>query len=108
MIGFGLSQNATMVEAIKLFGDDAQLNMVVEELAELILAVQKLRRYGNDKEVECVIDEMADVHVMLRQLEIILEQARHVEVEKLIQNRVDFKLEKTVRKIKETKDAVKK
>lgn len=62
-------------EALKQWGMDAQLNMVIEELGELIVAVQHSRRLlkwekvAENKEVE---EEIADVELMLSQLKYIL------------------------------------
>ena len=53
-------------EAQKLFGENFQLDMVIEECSELIEAVQHYRR-GLATENK-VIKEMADVQVMLYQL----------------------------------------
>lgn len=55
--------------AIGLYGRQAQIDVAVEECAELINAIQKHRRGRvGDKEV---IDEIADVRIMTEQLAII-------------------------------------
>ena len=63
-------------EAIKEYGNQSQLDVVVEELSELIQAIQKLKRNSvngkikrDSKEVKNVISEMADVTIMLFQLQ---------------------------------------
>lgn len=63
-------------DAIREYGNQSQLDMVVEELAELIQAIQKLKRNSingkikrDSKEVKNVISEMADVTIMLFQLQ---------------------------------------
>jgi NTP pyrophosphatase (non-canonical NTP hydrolase) len=55
--------------AIVLYGRQAQMDVAIEECAELINAIQKHRRGRvGDKEV---IDEIADVRIMTEQLAII-------------------------------------
>lgn len=53
-------------EALEKYGEDAQLEMVVEECAELIKAIQKHKRTGN---IEELCEEAADVRIMLNQLD---------------------------------------
>ena len=55
-------------EALSLWGKDAQIDMIVEECAELILAIQKFRRSGD---ASGVIEELADVQIMLEQANLI-------------------------------------
>lgn len=65
-----------LAEAIARWGEDTQLDMVIEECAELIKAIQKYRRdafktgitLAHSEEVEPLIDEIADVYVMLMQM----------------------------------------
>ena len=52
--------------ALDLWGFDAQVGMVIEECAELILALRKASRDIARK--EDVIDEIADVRIMVEQL----------------------------------------
>ena len=61
-------------EALDKWGEDAQLNMVVEELGELIVAIQHARRLKWEKvaSIEDVTDEVADVEIMLEQLKYML------------------------------------
>jgi NTP pyrophosphatase (non-canonical NTP hydrolase) len=58
-------------ETLSLWGINAQLGMVKEECAELIVAVNKYER--GIMMPEYVVDEIADVYVMLEQLISILE-----------------------------------
>ena len=50
--------NETLLKAIKTFGIDAQLDMVVEEMSELTKEICKKKR-GKDNRVE-IIEEIAD------------------------------------------------
>lgn len=66
-------------EALNQWGEKAQLDMVVEELIELALAVQHYKR-GRKKARESVVEEMADVMLMLDQLrEILLVKGTEIE-----------------------------
>jgi|SRR5690554_854975 len=72
-------------EAMKRFGKPSQIEMLIEELAELTLALQKFKRNPTQEKVREVCDEMADVEIMLDQNKLIFS-------EKEIQDRKMFKL----------------
>ncbi len=58
-------------EAVSRWGMDAQVNMAIEEMAELISALQHYRReesWGHHATVEDIADEIADVEIMMEQL----------------------------------------
>ena len=57
-------------KAIEVWGIHAQLDMVQEECAELIVAVGHLKR--DRKLPEFVADEVADVEIMCGQMRVIL------------------------------------
>ena len=57
-------------KAIDTWGVDSQVNMVIEECAELINAIVKFRRGRN--EIKDVVTEIADVQIMCAQLELIV------------------------------------
>lgn len=58
-------------EIVKHYGN-AQLDVVVEECAELIQAITKCKRYGcTGKQRENLIEEMADVLVIIDELALI-------------------------------------
>ena len=60
-----------MKEAVKEWGEESQLDMVIEECAELIDAIQKRRR-GRKGNAE-VIEEGVDVELCLEQLKLIMD-----------------------------------
>lgn len=61
-------------KAVEYWGIEAQLDMVVEECAELIQAVQKIKRHGiNPETLSNVITEIADMRIMLEQMRVILD-----------------------------------
>ena len=74
-------------EALVTFGYDKQLDMVIEESAELIVSINKLKRNGYLREKASVLTEVADVYVMLEQLKIITDISQ-VELE----NEIRFKV----------------
>lgn len=55
--------------AVSRFGDDHQLNKVIEELGELIQAISKYRNKENNR--DNLIEEIVDVEIMLDQLKYI-------------------------------------
>lgn len=61
--------------AIRVYGEK-QLDMLVEECAELIQAIQKRKRGFNN--VDNVAEEIADVEIMLEQCKILLGNERLV------------------------------
>lgn len=72
---------AILEKAIKTYGAESQVNMAIEECAELINALEKYRR-GRIGGLE-VITEIADVQIMCAQLEMIFGSA---------ENERDFKI----------------
>jgi hypothetical protein len=60
-------------DALSLWGEDDELDMMIEEMAELTKAIIKLRRgRGNGKYLELrikVSEEIADVKIMIGQME---------------------------------------
>ena len=84
-------------DAIKAFGIEAQLEMVIEECLELALAIQKLKRIrGGTKEEKrkAVIDEIADVTIMVR-------QATFIFGTDAVNDRIIFKMKRLEERIKE-------
>lgn len=84
-------------KAIQTWGVEAQLDMVIEECSELIVAIQHLKR--DRATLDNVAEEMADVHIMLSQFRTIngVSNAIHVhEMKKL--ERLSERLEKYLAK----------
>jgi hypothetical protein len=63
--------NEIYAKAVMKFGVKAQLNVALEELAELQKEICKFFR-GRDNRAE-IIEEMADVYIMMEQMRIIFE-----------------------------------
>ena len=53
--------------AINVYGAEAQINQGIEEMAELIQAVNKFRRKPGKETMQGVVEEIADVEIMLDQ-----------------------------------------
>lgn len=89
-------RRALLDRAITTYGAPAQMDMAVEEMAELTKALCKIKRAQAGCEVTAaignVIEEMADVQIMLDQLRIIFHRStEEVEEAKLerLKNRLD-------------------
>jgi len=54
--------------ALKKWGQQAQVNMCIEECAELIKAFQKFKRKQSISNITNVYEEIADVQIMLDQM----------------------------------------
>jgi NTP pyrophosphatase (non-canonical NTP hydrolase) len=52
-------------EAVKKWGREAQMNMLIEECGELIVAIQKFKR---GRGAINLLEECADVQIMLNQI----------------------------------------
>lgn len=79
---------AIMEGAIELYGVVAQVDVAIEEMAELTKALLKLRRAKSDTArdvaVAAIREEMADVSIMLSQLELIYGDVSDIEEAKLV------------------------
>jgi len=67
-----MNQEKLYREAIKKWGVIAQTNMLIEECAELIVALAKSTRFHNGSTIPEIIEEMVDVEIMLEQFKIIV------------------------------------
>lgn len=83
------------------YGLDAQLNIAVEELAELIQAIAKFRRINKRDQLNVIAkrgtisEEIADVKVMLAQIEYLLE------IEGIVKKVQEYKIERQLKRMKE-------
>lgn len=72
--------NEILNKAIEVYGEDSQLNVAIEEMAELQKEICKRKRgIGSNLNLA---EEIADVEIMLSQLKIITGNAKMVEVYK--------------------------
>lgn len=67
-------REAVYHEAINRYGENAQLDMLVEECAELIQAINKFKRNGSQHIGQVwhvnLIEELVDVEIMIEQMKI--------------------------------------
>ena len=86
------------------YGLQHRLNKSVEELIELVQAIQeyslKLGMRDDEISTEHVAEEIADVKIMIAQLEYLLE------LEEEVKDRVEFKLNRQMDRIKLEKERV--
>ena len=92
----GFIDDIILDKAIKTWGIEAQLEMVIEECMELALALQKLKRKRGDsnQKIVNVIDEIADVKIIIRQAEKIFGSEP-------VNKRVDFKMNRLTERLSE-------
>lgn len=87
-------------EAIELWGEEAQMLMAIEEMAELTDKLTKYMR-GRNVKIESLAEEVADVRIMMEQLEVILGR-RDWRGNTLCQFIYDKKLERLKERIQES------
>ena len=80
-----MERDKIYVEAITKWGWQSQVNMLVEEIGELLSALNKYERGRVD--LSDVTTEVADVRIMIEQLEIILDI--HDDVESEIKRKIE-------------------
>ncbi len=66
--------------ALQIWGAELQMNMLIEECAELIQSINKYRRKGSEN----ILEEIADVEIMLEQARMILgdENSKIIDIHK--------------------------
>jgi len=80
-------------KAYRTWGIGAQMDMVIEEAAELIQAIRKSDRNGILREQENLVEEMVDVEIMIEQMKVILNDLLH-SYPPLYKNKREHKLER--------------
>ena len=83
----------TMIKAINMYGQDMQLNIAIEEMAELTKEICKYKR-GAENTLN-IAEEMADCYIMLKQIEIII-GLDHKDIEDIMAMKID-RLEERMR-----------
>lgn len=64
-------ENEILRQAIAAYGKNEQSRVAMEELAELIRAINKYHRAKTDEHRQNLIEEMADVYIMLYHISIV-------------------------------------
>lgn len=91
-------------QIIDTWGADIQIEIIIEECAELIQALQKLKRNHKTEEERKqaffnVADEIADVKIMMAQADLIFDKD-------LINERVNFKMDRVTKKLKKIENKI--
>lgn len=73
---------------IKKWGVEFQIDMMIEECAELIQALQKYKRGTSFKTISNMYEELADVEIMSEQMRIVFSSTT-----------IDFEKERKIRKL---------
>jgi len=61
-------------KAIEVFGEDSQLEKLLEELGELTQAVQKYKQTKNEETLEHLREEIADAYNMIVQVTLMFDE----------------------------------
>jgi NTP pyrophosphatase (non-canonical NTP hydrolase) len=89
-VSFSQKQEDAMASALENWGLSAQVDQVVEECAELVIALHKhVKRSPKPGTLDNVIDELADVEIMVAQMRV----AFGID-DKAFQDRIERKFEK--------------
>lgn len=67
-----IERNELLKQAIQKWGNNSQMDMVIEERAELIKAINKFRRSPTSENLKELCGEVADVEIMCEQARIML------------------------------------
>ena len=87
-------------EALDVWGEDSQIEQLIEECSELILALQKLKRHRRFNQgqrvdrINDVLEEIADVKIMIRQIELIFPPEEVAKYESIKLDRLRKRLDK--------------
>jgi NTP pyrophosphatase (non-canonical NTP hydrolase) len=88
-------QIGLLQQAVVTWGRTAQVAMMKEECLELALELQRMERQREDRHK--IVDEIADVIIMMEQAKIIFGEA-------LIQSRIDFKMERLRQRLEKAEE----
>jgi NTP pyrophosphatase (non-canonical NTP hydrolase) len=89
------AQRDLYLKAIEVWGIDAQVNMAIEEMGELLQAFMKLKRSSSDsKTLLNVQDEIADVLITIEQAAIIFGEQQVDERKRIKLDRLGERLDK--------------
>ncbi len=81
-------------QAIEKFGIEKQIDMLIEEMAELTQALLKYRRKQNQVTLENIWEEFVDVTIVMRQIELTLNP---MEIDSMMSCKLD-KLQRLIEK----------
>lgn len=99
-----------ITEIADYFGYEQQKNMLIEEQAELIQALNKFDRKGTEESFNNIIEEMADVELMIDQVRYLLdiskEAVEEIKAEKVKRTLLTIELIKYNRRKKDNESNV--
>jgi len=90
--------------ALDAFGEQAQLDILIEEMSELTKAIIKCRRRGEDILDPTIITEMVDVHICLEQLAVMFKRRSEEMFSKMYNHERTSKLKRLEERIDVTND----
>ncbi len=67
-----MSKEELFEKAVELWGEDAQIGMLIEEIGEVLVALNKRSRNLNDCSEHELVEELTDLKIMIEQMKIIL------------------------------------
>ncbi|QIB26077.1 hypothetical protein [Caloranaerobacter azorensis] len=83
-----MSENQILSLAIRVFGQQKQRIVAIEELSELQKALCKFERNQTNENINSIAEEIADVEIMLEQMKLLYD------IEELVRNNKQHKLER--------------
>ena len=91
----------TLERIINKFGEDAQIEMMIEECSELIQALQKYKRAKSNHAGEIVMIEkrMTEVEEEIADVKIMMEQASIIFRREIIDYNISYKLQRIQSKL---------
>lgn len=108
-------RNELYRDAFKTWGEIPQVDMLVEELAECVVATQKLfKREYSMKRATDLASEVADVRIMLEEICLLLDETKkkpdgyhpdfgETYFSEMVAEQIAFKLERTKNRLADTK-----
>lgn len=83
--------NGILEKAIESWGESLQVDMAIEEMAELTKELLKQRRYGYNQ--KNIAEELADVIIMIEQMIMLYDMNNEVE------NQIKYKLQRLEKRL---------
>lgn len=77
-------RQSILMAAIDWYGMGSQVDMAIEEMAELTQALCKIKRGWSEEVFANIREEIADVQIMLEQMRLIYGQTAEIETAKLV------------------------
>lgn len=87
-----MDEQKLYIEAIERWGEDAQIGMLIEEMGEVLTALNKRGRTGNGCSTDDLVSEFVDLQIMLDQMKIIFKDYDW-------ESKRTFKLERLAKKL---------